>query len=301
MFNCKADVDILISPPQKDFVETPFIQRLTQQALDYIKAGFPVHFKGPTGIGKTTLALHTAEKLGRPAVFISGNEELNTSNLVGGLYGYNRKYLRDNYIGRVLKIEENTIPRWVDDRLTIACENGFTLIYDEFSRSRPETNNILLSILQEKILPLPRIRKKVGYLQVHPDFTAIFTSNPEEYAGVYETQDALRDRMVTIELEAFDEETEVAITQAKSGLGLEECKKLVNLVRIIRKAKINKTIPTVRSCIVTAKVLKLRSDFGQVTPGFIKQTCLEVIMPEVPKEERKKVQLAVEHAQFNSG
>jgi len=46
----------------------------------------------------------------------------------------------------------------------------------------------------------------------------IFTSNPEEYAGVHKTQDALRDRMVTIELDHFDEETEIAITEARSGI-----------------------------------------------------------------------------------
>ena len=57
-----------------------------------------------------------------------------------------------------------------------------------------------------------------AYLRVHPNFSAIFTSNPEEYAGVHKAQDALRDRMVTIDLDYMDKETEVAICQAKSGL-----------------------------------------------------------------------------------
>jgi hypothetical protein len=30
-----------------------------------------------------------------------------------------------------------------------------------------------------------------GYLEVHPSFRAIFTSNPQEYAGVHRSQDAL--------------------------------------------------------------------------------------------------------------
>jgi len=37
---------------------------------------------------------------------------------------------------------------WVDNRLTTACANGNTLIYDEFNRSRPEANNALLSVLE---------------------------------------------------------------------------------------------------------------------------------------------------------
>ena len=56
------------------------------------------------------------------------------------------------------------------------------------------------------------------YVPVHPDFTAIFTSNPVEYAGVHQAQDALFERMVTIDLDAFDEATETAIVRARSGL-----------------------------------------------------------------------------------
>ncbi len=113
--------------------------------------------------------------------------------------------------------------QWVDNRLTTACQFGLTLIYDEFTRSRPEANNVLLSILEERMLVLPNARGGESYLKVHPDFRAIFTSNPEEYAGVQKSQDALRDRMVTIELGNFDEETEVAITREKSKLSTEDC------------------------------------------------------------------------------
>jgi len=46
-------------------------------------------------------------------------------------------------------------PNWVDSRLTLAAKEGFTLVYDEFNRSRPEVNNVLLSLLEEKLLVLP--------------------------------------------------------------------------------------------------------------------------------------------------
>ena len=70
--------------------------------------------------------------------------------------------------------------QWVDNRLTTACQFGLTLIYDEFTRSRPEANNVLLSILEERILVLPNARGRESYLKVHPDFRAIFTSNPDQ-------------------------------------------------------------------------------------------------------------------------
>ncbi|MFN8468291.1 MAG: hypothetical protein U0X20_22225 [Caldilineaceae bacterium] len=48
------------------FVETPNVGALTERALAYIVAGYPVHFRGPAGAGKTTLALHVASQLDAP-------------------------------------------------------------------------------------------------------------------------------------------------------------------------------------------------------------------------------------------
>ena len=101
------------------------------------------------------------------------------------------------------------------------------------------------------------------YLQVHPKFSAIFTSNPEEYAGTHKAQDALRDRMVTMDLGYFDRKTEVAITQAKSGLSKEDAGKIVDVVRGMRKGNPCEFPPTVRSCITLAKVLIV--DRGKVS------------------------------------
>ena len=284
-----TEVDVLVPKPRADFVETPFIRELTGRALNYIRIGFPVHLSGPTGVGKTTLAFHLAGQLARPVVLIHGDYEFGTSNLVGGLYGYSRKYLRDNYIRSVLKVEENATQQWMDDRLTVACEHGFTLIYDEFTRSRPEANNVLLSVLEEGVLPLSLVRGGGNYLKVHPNFSAILTSNPEEYAGVYKSQDALRDRMVTIELGNFDEETEVAITQAKSKLSLEDSRRIVSLVRNVREAKSNKLTPTVRACIIIGKILTLKGESPCGSNHVFRQTCEDVLMSEVPKEERGRV------------
>ena len=248
----------IIEPqPMPDFVETPLIKRLAHRALNYLKMGLPVHFRGPTGTGKTTLALHVASKLKRPAVLLHGDDEYKTSDLVGGEHGYRYRYLRDNFIASVLKVEQDMQKRWMDNRLTLACKHGFTMIYDEFTRSKPEANNILLSILQEKVMSLPAKREgeETHYLKVHPSFCAIFTSNPEEYAGTHKAQDALRDRMVTIDVDHFDRRTEVAITQVKSGLPKEDAEKIVDLVRGLRKNNPCDFPPTVRSCIILAKAL----------------------------------------------
>jgi gas vesicle protein GvpN len=292
-----SQADVIVPRQREDFVEAPYIRDLTNRAVDYITAGFPVHFCGPTGVGKTTLALHVADQLGRPAVLICGDYEFGTSDLVGGLHGYRKQYLRDNFIRSVLKTDESMTSHWVDNRLTTACQYGLTLIYDEFTRSRPEANNVLLSVLEERLLPLSAARGGESYLKVHPNFTAIFTSNPEEYAGVYRSQDALRDRMVTIELGNFDEETEVAITRAKSKLTLDDSRRIVSLVRKVREAKTkNKLTPTVRACIIIGKMLNLRGRTALSTNHGFKQICLDVLMPEVPAGDRERVGQVIDEA-----
>ena len=263
-----------------DFVETPFIQILMDRALTYIAAGFPVHFRGASGTGKTTLAMHVAGRLGRPVVLIHGDEEFSTSDLVGGEHGYRTRKVIDNFIHSVLKTEEETNRQWLDNRLTVACRYGLTLIYDEFTRSRPEANNALLSVLQEQLLDLPAVRDGGNYLRVHPNFTAIFTSNHEEYAGVYRSQDALRDRMVTLDLDHFDEETEVAITRAKSELPWVEARGIVRVVRDLRATGMCEFAPTVRGCIMVARALKVRATSIGARDGMFRQLCLDILASE---------------------
>ena len=276
-----------------DFVETKYTKDITNRSLSYIKAGFPVHFRGVSGTGKTTMAMHIASKLGRPVVMIHGDEEFTTSDLVGGEHGYRFRKVVDRFISRVLKTEEDMVKRWVDNRLTVACRYGFTLIYDEFTRSRPEANNVLLSILQEKMMDLPVGRGgEEPYLKVDPDFTAIFTSNPEEYAGVHRSQDALRDRMITMDVDHFDYDTELAIVQAKSKLSKPNAETIVNIVRGLRESGKCEFSPTIRGCIMIAKTLKGQNLTPSNSDGFLKM-CQDILASETSRVGSKTNQAKV--------
>ena len=174
--------------------------------------------------------------------------------------------------------------RWVDNRLTVACKYGLTLIYDEFTRSRPEANNVLLSVLQEKMLDMPARRGDgEGYLRVAPDFTAIFTSNPEEYAGVYRSQDALCDRMVTMDLDHFDEETEIAITAAKSRMPRRDAAKIVAITRALRDSGVCGYSPTIRGPIMIAKTLKVLHGSVNSRNGVFRKLCLDILASETSR------------------
>jgi gas vesicle protein GvpN len=284
---------VLEPRPLPDFVETKYVKDITNRTLSYIKAGFPVHLRGPSGTGKTTLAMHVATKIGRPVVMIHGDEEFTTTDLVGGEYGYRFKKVVDRFVSRVLKVEEDMVKRWVDNRLTVACKYGFTLIYDEFTRSRPEANNILLSILQEKMMDLPSGRGEEPYLSVDPDFTAIFTSNPEEYAGVHRSQDALRDRMITMDLDHFDYDTEVAITKEKSKLSKQHAEIIVNIVRGLRESGKCEFAPTIRGCIMIAKTIKVQNITPIKSNGLFRVICQDILASETSRVGSKTNQARV--------
>jgi gas vesicle protein GvpN len=278
------DKTVLEPQPMKNFVSTPYIQDITHRAMLYIKAGYSVHFRGPAGTGKTTLAKHIACQLGRPMMLLHGDEGFTTSSLIGGENGYRSKKVVDNFISSVVKKEEEVTKQWVDNRLTVAVKHGFTLIYDEFTRSRPEANNVLLSILEERILNLPMSRNgEDPYINVHPNFVAIFTSNPEEYAGVHRSQDALRDRMVTLDLDHFDFETEVGITKSKSGISRMSAEYIVNIVRGLRQSGKCEFSPTVRGCITIAKAMKVQDLSPFEDREIFTQVCQDVLASETSR------------------
>lgn len=249
----EADINVDVEASDT-FVLTPYIEDLTRRALIYLRAGYSVHLSGPAGTGKTTLAFHIATQLARPVTLLHGDHQLTSSDLVGSASGFRKSKLVDNFIHNVLRTEEQQTTLWTDNRLTTACRHGHTLIYDEFNRTPPAANAPLLSVLAEGILNLPRVHEgRENYLTVHPKFCAILTSNPEEYAGVFETADSLIDRVITICVGHFDRTTEIAIVQGKAGLSLADSEAVVDLVRALRLREDRQQL-TVRGALALARV-----------------------------------------------
>jgi gas vesicle protein GvpN len=272
--------DAFVPTPSDSFVATPQVERVSERALAYMDAGYPAHLTGVAGTGKTSLAFHVAARLGQPAVLLHGDDEFARSDLVGSEVGYRKSKVVDNFIRSVLKTSEQVRKMWADNRLAKACREGYTLIYDEFTRSPPEANNVLLSILEERILNLPtRGDQGDGYIQVHPDFKAIFTSNTEEYAGTHRTQNALLDRLVTIELGHPSRDAEIDITTARSGAEDEQVERIVDLVRAVREEDLHEHGPSVRAAIALARVCARKEQAVDPSDPFFRDICVDILRP----------------------
>ena len=269
----------LLPIANRPLVVTPAISEIVERAMTYLRTGLAVHLSGPAGTGKTTIALHLANLLERPAVFIEGDDQLTSTELVRGGASLHRHRVVDNYIRSVVRTDERLTESWAENWLTTACEKGYTLIYDEFTRSRPEANTVLLSVLEERVLVSTGIKEELHILPVHPEFRAIFTSNPTEYVAVHKSPDALRDRMVTIMLEPLDAETETAIVKAHSHLPDEDCRRIIRLVGAIRSGGKGTNPPSLRTAVNLAKILaqaKLAADFSH---RDVMRYCRDVFAP----------------------
>jgi len=279
---------IMLAKEQPTFIQTPGVKSILKRAFLYLQAGYPINFSSPAGTGKTTLAMYLAAQLGQPTILIHGDSEFGTADLVGSEFGYRKKKVVDNFIHSVLKAEESVTGAWVDNRLTVACKHGFTLIYDEFTRSKAEANNVLLSVLEEKMLDLPAARGIDRYMKVNPNFRVIFTSNSHEYAGVYRAQDALLDRMITMKLDHYDRDTEIAITTAKAGISPSNAEKIVDIVRAMRDQDKNGAIPTIRAAIMIGKVVKLSSASVSSSDEDFVESCIDILDSEIDSMNKKK-------------
>ena len=287
--SAQATTSDFIPQPGADFVATEAVEELTNRALAYIEIGYAVHLSGPAGTGKTTLALHIASRIGRRCTLLHGDDELRGSDLLGKDAGYRRQSVRDNYVSSILKTEETVSLMWSNNRLTTACEQGHTVIYDEFTRSPAAANNAFLSILEEGILSIPSSGQDKNFVRVHPEFRAIFTSNPEEYVGVHKSQDALLDRMITLEVSHQDRETEIAIVQAKSSRSPEEVAMIVDIIRSIREKLGGKNGPTIRAALAIARILDHRKAVVSWTDSVFIATCKDVLFYNLMRQSSKPI------------
>lgn len=236
------------------FFQNAEINEVMARALAYARAGVCVHFSGMAGLGKTTMALRVAEALGRPVSFMTGNEWLTSKDFLGGQIGETTSTVVDKYVQSVRRSESTTRADWKDSILAVSMQRGYTLVYDEFTRASPAANAALLSVLEEGVLVSTDHTSRRTYIEAHPDFRVILTSNPHDYQGVNMAPDALVDRMVTLRLKEPSPETLAGIVSVRSGLDVVTCRRIVNLVLRTREGFDVHGLSSMRTSILIARL-----------------------------------------------
>jgi MoxR-like ATPase len=160
-----------------------------------LHGGRHILLEGPPGTGKSTLLRSVAEALGVGFAFVEGNAELTPARLVGHFDP--ARVLTDGYSADV----------FVDGPLVSALREGSLLYVEEINRIPEETLNVLITVMSEGEISVPRLGKVVGT----DGFRLVAAMNPFDAVGTARISSAVYDRVCRVAMTYQSSADECAI------------------------------------------------------------------------------------------
>jgi len=182
-------------------------------------AGAHVLLEGPPGTGKSTLLRSVASVVEVPFTFVEGNAELTPARLAG-------------HFDPALVLTEGYRPEvFVDGPLVEAMRGGGLLYVEEINRIPEETLNLLVTVMSEGDLHVPRL----GRVEAAPGFRLVAAMNPFDAVGTARISSAIYDRVCRLTMGYQDSDDEERITdRAAPGAPPAFVADVVELVRRTR-------------------------------------------------------------------
>lgn len=194
-------------------------QRESEVVVAALAAGRHVVLEGPPGTGKSTLLRGIAHALDIAFEFVEGNAELTPARLVG-TYDPAR-VLAEGYVPDA----------FLDGPLVAALRAGSLLYVEEINRVPEETLNVLITVMAERELHVPRLGSVVGA----DGFRLVAAMNPFDAIGTARISAAVYDRVCRVAMAYQSHDEEATITErAATDLPSEWVAKAVALARSTR-------------------------------------------------------------------
>ena len=222
-----------------DTVATVGRGRETELLLAALDGGTHVGLEGPPGTGKSTLLRGVADSRSIGFHFVEGNAELTPARLVGHFDP--ARVLADGYVEEI----------FVDGPLVSALREGGLLYIEELNRVPEETLNVLITVMSEGELHVPRL----GRVPAEPGFRMVAAMNPYDAVGTARISAALHDRTCRIAMGYQSAADEVLIVEGRAPAAPEAWReKAVDLVRRTREHRDLRTGSSVRGAIDLTRV-----------------------------------------------
>lgn len=161
-----------------------------------------VLLEGPPGTGKSTLLRAIAGRAGVELVFVEGNAELTPARLAGHFDP--ARVLTDGYTEDV----------FVDGPLVRALRDGGLLYVEEINRVPEETLNLLITVMSEGELTIPRL----GRIAAAEGFRMVAAMNPYDAVGTARISGAVYDRVSRVAMGYQSAADELAIVDHETTI-----------------------------------------------------------------------------------
>jgi MoxR-like ATPase len=219
-------------------------RREIEAVVAALDAGRHLLLEGPPGTGKSTLLRSLAEAIGTGFEFVEGNAELTPARLVGSFDP--AAVLESGYSPEV----------FLDGPLLAAMKEGALLYLEEVNRVPEETLNVLITVMSEGELHVPRL----GRVTAAEGFRLVAAMNPFDAVGTARISAAVYDRCCRLTMGYQAAADEALIVGREAGDAAQRLApgvvlSIVGLVRATRDHPDLRSGSSVRGAIDTALLI----------------------------------------------